>query len=57
MLLILKLFLNENLIYGGVRILFFIKIFFEISLSIAREEDKTPEWEYLTFSDSSIDWI
>ena len=54
-LLILKLFLKENLIYGGVKILFLIKIFFEISLSIASEDDKTPEWEYFTFSDSSID--
>ena len=49
MLLILKLFLKENLIYGGVKILFLIKIFFETSLSIAREDDRTPEWEYLTF--------
>ena len=41
----LKLFLNENLIYGGVRILFLINIFFDNSLSIARDDERTPEWE------------
>ena len=35
--------LNLNFIYFGVRMLFLIYISFEISLSIARDEDKTPE--------------
>ena len=32
-----------------------INNFFETSLSIARDEDKTPECVYFTFSDSRID--
>ena len=36
-------YLNENFEYLGVSILCLIKIFFDISLSIASEEDKTPE--------------
>ena len=35
--------LNLNLKYLGVKILFFTNIFFEISLSIAIEEDNAPE--------------
>ena len=38
-----KLFLKINFKYGGVKILFFINIFFDISLSIASDDDKTPE--------------
>ena len=36
--------MNKNL---GVLILFLINIFFEISLSIAIIDDRTPEWVYL----------
>ena len=38
--------LKEYLINLGVLILFFIKIFFEISLSIAIDDAITPEWVY-----------
>ena len=40
--------------YGGVKILFFKKIFFDISLSIASDDEITPECVYFTFSDSRI---
>ena len=46
--------LKENLINFGVKILFFKNIFFDNSLSIASEEDNTPECVYLIFSDSKI---
>ena len=49
--------LNLNLKYLGVKILFFKNILFEISLSMATAEDKTPECVYLIFSDSNIAWI
>ena len=32
-----------NLKYLGFKILFFINIFFDISLSIAKDDDRTPE--------------
>ena len=35
--------------------LFFENIFFDNSLSIASDDDKTPECVYFTFSDSRID--
>ena len=38
-----KYYTDENFIYFGVSILFLINIFFDKSLSIANEEDKTPE--------------
>ena len=47
-------FKKEYFKYAGVKILCFSYIFFEISLSIAIEEDNTPECVYLTFSVSKI---
>ena len=50
-----NILLYENFKYFGVKILFLINIFLDKSLSIAKAEDKTPEWVYFTFSVSNID--
>ena len=48
---------NEYLKYLGVKILFFINIFFDIYLSIAIEEAIIPECVYGIPIFSKIDWI
>ena len=40
--------------YLGVNIEFLIKIFFDISLSIADIEEITPEWVYFMFRVSNM---
>ena len=53
-----KILLSKiNLKYLGVKILFFINISLDIILSIAIDEDKTPEWVYFIFKLSKTDWI
>ena len=48
---------NEYEMYFGVKILFFLKIFFDSSLSIAIEDEITPECVYGIPVVSKIVWM